>query len=300
MSKSGYGGRSPQLAIQPLDLYNDDRILSRHRVITKGLVVEHQLRNPAEFSIPGGLTHHVLSVRLKQTDRRISRVGEQEYDGQYLPGEFLFSPAHISGFSQSNSISEAIAFMIEPTILQQIAAETNCLNPHQLELLGTPKTRDPQIEAIATLFLNEINTTGLGGLVYAESLANLFLIHLLRHYCAFEPKLKQYQGGLSAHKLQQAIDYIQANLDRKLSLEAIAQHLNMSVYHFCDLFKQSVGIAPYKYVLQQRVERAKQLLKDEERAIVDIALECGFTNQTHLNKHFRKFTGMTPKGYRNQ
>jgi AraC family transcriptional regulator len=61
-----------------------------------------------------------------------------------------------------------------------------------------------------------------------------------------------------------------------------------------------VGIAPYKYVLQQRVERAKQLLKDEERAIVDIALECGFANQTHLNKHFRKFTGMTPKGYRNQ
>jgi AraC family transcriptional regulator len=83
-------------------------------------------------------------------------------------------------------------------------------------------------------------------------------------------------------------------------LEAIAQHLNMSVYYFCDLFKQSVGIAPYKYVLQQRVERAKLLLKDEERAIVDIALECGFANQTHLNKHFRKFTGMTPKDYRNQ
>jgi AraC family transcriptional regulator len=84
-----------------------------------------------------------------------------------------------------------------------------------------------------------------------------------------------------------------------LTLEAIAQHLNMSVYHFCDLFKQSVGIAPYKYVLQQRVERAKLLLKDKERAIVDIALECGFANQTHLNRHFRKFTGITPKTYRN-
>ena len=139
---------------------------------------------------------------------------------------------------------------------------------------------------------------GLVGQLYGESLANLFLIHLLRHYCAFEPKLKQYQGGLPKQKLQQAIDYIHANLDQKLSLDAIAQQLNMSVYHFCDLFKQSVGIAPYKYVLQQRVERAKQLLKDEERAIVDIALECGFANQTHLNKLFRKYTGMTPKAYR--
>jgi AraC family transcriptional regulator len=61
-----------------------------------------------------------------------------------------------------------------------------------------------------------------------------------------------------------------------------------------------MGIPPYKYVLQQRVERAKQLLKDEERAIVDIVLECGFANQTHLNKYFCKFTGMTPKTYRQQ
>ncbi|WP_411813383.1 helix-turn-helix transcriptional regulator [Chlorogloeopsis sp. ULAP02] len=81
-------------------------------------------------------------------------------------------------------------------------------------------------------------------------------------------------------------------------MEAIAQHLNMSVYYFCQLFTQSMGIPPYKYVLQQRVERAKQLLKDGNRAIVDIALECGFANQTHLNKHFRKLTGTTPKVYR--
>ncbi|NJO43692.1 MAG: helix-turn-helix transcriptional regulator [Cyanobacteria bacterium CRU_2_1] len=74
----------------------------------------------------------------------------------------------------------------------------------------------------------------------------------------------------------------------------------MSVYYFCELFKQSIGVAPYQYVLQQRVERAKQLLKDEKRAIVDIALECGFANQTHLNKHFRKLTGMTPKSYRTE
>jgi AraC family transcriptional regulator len=60
------------------------------------------------------------------------------------------------------------------------------------------------------------------------------------------------------------------------------------------------GISPYKYVLQQRVERAKQLLKDEESAIVDIAIECGFANQTHLNKHFRSFTGVTPRIYRSR
>jgi AraC family transcriptional regulator len=298
MSQSGYRERSLQPAIHPLDFYDDHLVSSRHTVITKGLIVEHQFQRPGEYSVSEGMSHHVLPFRLNQTDHQISRVGEREYSGKYLPGEFLFCPAYTSGFSQADTVNEAIVFIAEPAGLQQISAETNCLNSHQIELIGTPKTRDSQIQAIATLFLNEIQTGGLGGLIYAESLANLFLIHLLRHYCTFEPKLKQYQGGLPAYKLRQAIDYIQAHLDDKLTLEAIAQELNMSVYHFCDLFKQSVGIAPYKYVLQQRVERAKLLLKDEERAIVDIALECGFANQTHLNKHFRSFTGITPKTYR--
>ena len=88
-------------------------------------------------------------------------------------------------------------------------------------------------------------------------------------------------------------------LDEKLTLDAIARKLNISQYHFCDLFKQSMVIASYQYLLQQRVARAKHLLRKEpEKAIADIALECGFANQTHFHKHFRKHTGMTPKKYR--
>jgi AraC family transcriptional regulator len=173
------------------------------------------------------------------------------------------------------------------------------INPDRIELLPKFAQPDPLIYGIGTTLKNNL-AEGTCDRIYAETLLTSLSVHLLRHYCAFEPKLKQYQGGLPKYKLQEAIDYIQANLDQKLSLEAIAQHLNMSVYYFCELFKQSMEIAPYKYVLQQRVERAKQLLKDEKRAIVDIALECGFANQTHLNKHFRKLTGTTPKSYRQQ
>ncbi|MGH8000244.1 MAG: helix-turn-helix domain-containing protein, partial [Brasilonema sp.] len=68
-------------------------------------------------------------------------------------------------------------------------------------------------------------------------------------------------------------------------------------YYFCQLFKQSLGITPYQYVLQLRVERAKQLLKNQKITICDVALACGFANQSHFTKHFRKLTGMTPKAY---
>jgi AraC family transcriptional regulator len=64
------------------------------------------------------------------------------------------------------------------------------------------------------------------------------------------------------------------------------------------MFKGAIGTSPYQYLLQQRIERAKLLLKQKERSIVDIALECGFNSHSHLSKQFRQLTGMTPKAYR--
>jgi AraC family transcriptional regulator len=59
-----------------------------------------------------------------------------------------------------------------------------------------------------------------------------------------------------------------------------------------------IGTSPYQYLLQQRVEQAKQLLKQTDRSIMDIALECGFNSHSHLSKQFRQLTGVTPKTYR--
>ncbi len=96
----------------------------------------------------------------------------------------------------------------------------------------------------------------------------------------------------------QVLDYIDAHLGQNLKLENLAQLLDMSQFHFSRLFKQSMGLAPYQYLTQQRVERAKQLLKQTDQSIVDIALHCGFNSHSHLSKKFRQITGMTPKAYR--
>jgi AraC family transcriptional regulator len=100
--------------------------------------------------------------------------------------------------------------------------------------------------------------------------------------------------------LEQVIDYIKVNLAQDLSILDLASLTSMSESHFSRSFKQSVGIAPYQYLMQQRVERAKQLLKQQAISISDIALDCGFANQTHLTKVFRQMTGVTPKAYQKQ
>ncbi len=100
--------------------------------------------------------------------------------------------------------------------------------------------------------------------------------------------------------LQRALDYIQSHLDQKIRLDAIAAEIGMSQFYFCRWFRRSMGIAPYQYVIQQRVERAKTLIKRHELSLVEIAFECGFSNQSHLIHHFKKQIGMTPSQYRQQ
>jgi AraC family transcriptional regulator len=104
--------------------------------------------------------------------------------------------------------------------------------------------------------------------------------------------------GLPSAKLQQAVDFINEHLGENLSLTEIAAQVDMSQFYFCRLFKQSVGMTPHKYLIQQRVERAKSLLKQREYEIVDIAADCGFANPSHFAKCFRQYTGVSPQQFR--
>jgi AraC family transcriptional regulator len=112
------------------------------------------------------------------------------------------------------------------------------------------------------------------------------------------PKIRQSAAGLAPHKLATVLDYIQARLSQDLSLTAIAAEIGVSRCHFATQFRQAMGLAPHQYVSQQRVEKAKRALRSPQRSIADIALECGFSNQSHLTKVFKKQTGTTPKAYR--
>jgi AraC family transcriptional regulator len=134
--------------------------------------------------------------------------------------------------------------------------------------------------------------------LYTESLTDTLLVHLLR-LCSSQTHLaSSFDRGLSKLQLQAVIDYIQANIDRNLSLTELASITQLGSHHFSNLFKISTGLSPYQYVIQQRLDRATELLKNTDRSIVDIAVQTGFANQSHLTTLFRKHLSITPKRYR--
>ena len=142
-----------------------------------------------------------------------------------------------------------------------------------------------------------MQTEGLGGRLYSETLAIELAIHLLRNYCTSQPRFQGYTGGLSLKKLQAAIDYVQANLDANIRLDDLAKVTKTSSSHFCRMFKRATGLTSSEYIMQQRIELGKRLLRKEELPIVEVAFMSGFCSQSAFTKVFKKYTGVTPKTY---
>ncbi|KQV83556.1 AraC family transcriptional regulator [Rhizobium sp. Root1220] len=104
--------------------------------------------------------------------------------------------------------------------------------------------------------------------------------------------------GLAAWQASKIKAHISERLSTSIAVTDLAQIANLSTSYFCTLFKTTFGRSPHNYVLAQRVERAKLLMETTNAPLSQIALSCGLSDQAHLSRHFRRFTGSTPSGWR--
>lgn len=206
-------------------------------------------------------------------------------------------PAHLAIRSEWNAELDMTHCYLRPEFLSQIAHES--VNPDRVEIsLALNPKIDSLIWQISLSLTNVIQTAPQNSAFYADAIATALAAHLLKFYTTRQHELREYGDGMSPTKLKQAIDYINEYLGEDLSLAEIAARVDMSQYYFCRLFKQSVGMTPHKYLMQQRVERSKSLLQQRELSIVDIASACGFANPSHFAKCFRQYTGISPQQFR--
>jgi AraC-like DNA-binding protein len=108
----------------------------------------------------------------------------------------------------------------------------------------------------------------------------------------------QAHGGLSAGTVRRVQEYMKAHLGESVDLSMLAGVAKLSVHHFARQFKQSIGVTPHHYLTQKRVERAQEMLAQTDLSLSEIAYAAGFSDQSHLARHFRHMLGTTPREFR--
>lgn len=273
-------------------------ILSSQTQGWENILVEQFHHPPGEGSCHYNDEHAICLSLAPRPVRLVQIRGGKTYTGLYGKGDISITPARVPVFARWDGEDTYLQIRITSRFIQNVARETIAMNPNRLELLPEFRIRDPQIEAIGLMLLSELQQKNSGSKLYIESLANVLAVHLLRQYAAAKTSLPLYEGGLPQRQVLHVLEYINDHLNQEIKLADLAALLGMSQFHFSHQFKQAIGTTPYQYLLQQRIERAKQLLKQTDQSILDIALSCGFNSHSHLTKQFRQLTGMTPKTYR--
>jgi AraC family transcriptional regulator len=132
-----------------------------------------------------------------------------------------------------------------------------------------------------------------------EGRAMLLLDALLDLHGLTRPK-PQARGGLSGWQLRRVTDFMIERAADDLALDELAALVDLSAKHFARAFRQSTGVPPHRWLIERRIDRAKELLAASDHSLAEIALACGFADQSHFTAVFRKAVGATPGGYRRE
>jgi len=214
-------------------------------------------------------------------------------------GSILVVPAGSPAKWRWSRHSDSLHIFLDATLVEQVAAETFELDPARVPLLPLDGVLLPQLRAAMLAVNDELTADTAGGPLAAESLANLLAVHLIRN--ASCPRLApcRSDGALPPRKLSVVIKYIEEHLEDSLTVEQIAAAAHLSAYHFARQFKGATGVPPHQYVIARRVNRAQQFLQqDDGLSLAAIAARCGFSDQSQLSNHFKRFVGVTPGRFR--
>jgi AraC family transcriptional regulator len=157
---------------------------------------------------------------------------------------------------------------------------------------------DSKLKNLALCLVPVLDRPEAASELYVDHLVFAAHAYIARTYGGIQPAPSIVRGGLAPWQLNRATEMLKANLDGQIALSQVASECKLSVSHFVRAFKQTVGQPPYRWLLQQRMDAAKQLLLHSGMPMVEIALKCGFADQACFIRAFRKLLDTTPGDWR--
>jgi AraC-like DNA-binding protein len=192
----------------------------------------------------------------------------------------------------------SLVFYLPRAALDAIADDANA-----------PRIRDLSYEPGAGV--NDLTISGLGSLLlptlsHPDQANPLFLdhvllavgVHVAQTYGGMRPGSRPARGGLAPWQERRAREIPRANLKGSVPLKEVARECGLSVGYFSHAFRRALGVAPHKWLIEQRVVLSKEKLRDDGLSLSDVATECGFSDQSHLTRVFRQTVGVSPGAWR--
>lgn len=263
------------------------------RKLTDMIRLRMLIDEPGVAEYPG-TAYTSVSVHVGAPVRIGCRRRGESHCGTAIHGDIDVIPAETASRWELQERDTAFTVSVAPKVLQA-AMEDLDLDPARLEIVNRFQMRDPQLEHIAWAAMAEMEHGFPCGRLYLESLATALAAQLVSYHSTSRPRHAQLNGGFSDRKLKAVLAFIEENLANQLSLSQIAGAAGMSISHCTVRFRESVGSPIHQYVIRRRLERAVTLIREGKMSISQIALESGFSHQSHLAMHMRRQMGVSPK-----
>ncbi|KYF49300.1 hypothetical protein BE08_45655 [Sorangium cellulosum] len=208
------------------------------------------------------------------------------------PGQLWFCPA---GESFTHRVSAPAGFAIvtlEPDRLLRALGEVE-----GRELRRAYSVDCPQLEHLVRALAAEAERGGPSGATFVDALATALAVQVVGTFGVKAAPALARGGKLSRGALQRVLALIEAELGEGLTVERMAGVAGLSAAHFARAFSRSLGVAPHRYVMRRRLERARQALEARDADILNVARRLGFSDQAHLTRLFKREFGVTPGLY---
>jgi AraC family transcriptional regulator len=227
-------------------------------------------------------------------ETQVSVHFERRVHGQITPSHvhlYASQQRHTGGWNRNNEI---VVFQFTPALLVETRQELG--HGTDFDLVPRTSLREPVLESLGSMVRDEYTANRSSGL-YIESVAHLMARYLLRKHAVFPvPEGQRY--SLSNREFLQIRRFIDDNLRRGFSVRELAASIGVGPGILAQKLAASAGKSPWRYVEEQRILRAKALLRSSTASIAEIAVQLGYADQSHFTNAFRRATGITPKNYR--
>ena len=217
------------------------------------------------------------------------------------PRRICLTPGEASTLWGHSGHPEILQVYLRQSIYEAAVTEIYGCDSSGAELVPRFAVLDPLLEQLAIAITNALRDGAAEDGLYIDTIAQMMAVHLARsHSSRSRPMRILPAKPLAGWKMRRVIEYIEDNLEGDLSLQAMAAEVDISPLYLARAFKSAVGQSPHQYVLARRIERAKELLRNTDLPVVDVALSSGFSSQSHLSHWFIRQVGVSPAVYRRQ